>query len=116
MITKLLTAAGIGLIMGVLTHAKRNKTIKKPFNSKRTFNPGFLLDMCYGGVAAVAVVIVADPNGIERLILTSILGGYAGESIIAKLEAANQQQNLDLFKQVMAEENKGIDEKQELKK
>jgi hypothetical protein len=108
MLTKLLLAAGIGSIMGLMTHAKRNKTIKKPRNSKRTFYPGFILDMGYGAVAALAVVIVADPNGIERLILTSILGGYAGDSVIAKLEAANQQHNLELLKKVMAEENSDL--------
>ncbi|MDE3841064.1 hypothetical protein C0966_17525 (plasmid) [Bacillus methanolicus] len=105
MLTKLIVAIGIGAFMGLLTHGKRNKTIRKPRNTKRTFYPGFLLDMAFGAMAALAVVIVADPTGMERVILTAILGGYAGEGAIAKLESSNQRNNLDLLKQVMTTEN-----------
>ncbi len=104
MLTNLFLALGIGSFMGLLSHVKRNKTIKKPRNTKRTFDPGFLTDVAYGAVAAIAVVIVADPNGLERIILTSILGGYAGEGAIARLEANNQLKNAEAFKQVQAEE------------
>ena len=108
MLTKILIAAGIGSMMGVLSHAKRNNTIKKPRNTKRTFYPGFLTDMAYGALAAVAVVIVADPNGLERVILTSILGGYAGEGTIAKLEASNQQANIDSVKSNLEKLNESL--------
>jgi Protein of unknown function (DUF4257) len=98
MLTKILIGAGVGSVMAVLTHAMRHNTIKKPRNTKRTFFPGFLTDMAYGGLTAVAVVIVADPNGMEKIIVTSILGSYAGEGAIAKLEASNQQANIDSVK------------------
>lgn len=104
MLTKFALAMGIGAVMGLLTHIKRNKTIKKPRNTKRTYDPGFLTDVMYGAVAALAVVIVADPNGIERVILTAILGGYAGESAIARLEANNQVKNVEALKQVQADQ------------
>ncbi|MEH6989514.1 DUF4257 domain-containing protein [Cytobacillus firmus] len=53
MLTKILIAAGIGSVMGVLSHDKRNNTIKKPRNTKRTFYPGFLTDMAYGALGGV---------------------------------------------------------------
>ncbi|KZE67972.1 hypothetical protein AWM68_17520 [Fictibacillus phosphorivorans] len=96
MLTNLIIATMVGGFMGVLTHIKRNKTIKKPRNTKRTFDPGFLYDFAFGAVAALAVVIVADPNGLERVILTAILGGYAGEGAIAKLEASTNNSKNEL--------------------
>lgn len=105
MLTKLALSMSIGAVMGLLTHIKRNKTIKKPRNTKRTYDPGFLTDVAFGSVAALAVVIVSDPNGIERVILTAILGGYAGENAIARLEANNQVKNVEALKQVQAEQN-----------
>jgi hypothetical protein len=47
-------AVEIGIVMGLLNHIKRNKTIRKPRNTKRTFDPGFLTDVAYGAIAAVA--------------------------------------------------------------
>lgn len=78
----------IGSFMGLITHAKRNGKIVKPHNKKRVFEYGFLLDMIFGGVAALAFVTLTQPTGLERLILTSVLAGYGGEVIVAKLEAA----------------------------
>lgn len=98
MVTNLVITVLIGGFMGLLTHAKRNKTIIKPRSTKRTFNPGFLTDVAFGVVAAIAVVIVADPSGLERVILTAILGGYAGEGVIAKMYANNMSANQELLK------------------
>lgn len=104
MLTNFALAMGIGAVMGLLTHITKNKTIKKPRNTKYAFYPGFLTDCLYGAVAALAVVIVADPNGIERVILTSILAGYAGETAIAKLESQRQSENAQAVKQVESKE------------
>ncbi|MDQ0273373.1 DUF4257 domain-containing protein [Cytobacillus purgationiresistens] len=98
MLLDLITSATIGSLMGLLAHAKRNKTIKKPRNTKRTFDPGYLTDMGYGTVAAVATVIVADPSSMERLILTSLLAGFFADGAMAKLEATNLLNNNEQFK------------------
>lgn len=99
----------IGSFMGLLTHAKRNGKIIKPHNKKRVFEYGFLLDLILGGVAAIAIVTLTEPATIEKLIFTSVLAGYSGEMIIAKLEAAKVNEILNQhFLQIESELNAEI--------
>ncbi|HWO76698.1 MAG TPA: DUF4257 domain-containing protein [Bacillus sp. (in: firmicutes)] len=96
----------IGSLMGLLTHAKRNGKIIKPYNKKRVFEYGFLLDLVFGGVAAIAIVTLTDPTTVEQLIFTSVLAGYGGDTLIAKLEEAKLSDVLNqLFFQVEIELN-----------
>jgi hypothetical protein len=114
MLTNIIVAMLIGGFMGLLTHVTRNNTIKKPKNLKNEFKPGFLKDMAFGSTAAVAAILLTEPSGMGRIIVTSIAAGYAGEGFIAKLELNNYQHNLkndnDIEKQldsdVQSEESK----------
>ncbi|MEY8738362.1 hypothetical protein AB9M62_01580 [Bacillales bacterium AN1005] len=42
--------------------------------------------MGFGAVGAVVAILFADPNGMERIFLTAILGGYAGGNAINMVE------------------------------
>lgn len=94
---EILIAFLIGCFVGLLTHARKYRTIKKPKNHKNSFYPGFLIDLAFGGIAAVVAIIVAKPSGIERIILTAIISGYMGEGYIAKMDLAkaNKIKELD---------------------
>lgn len=95
--------------MGLLTHAKRNGKIIKPHNKKRVFEYGFLLDLIFGGVAAVVIVVLTEPTTLDKLIFTSVLAGYSGELIIAKLEAAKTNQIMNYhFLQIENELNSDL--------
>lgn len=109
LLTKIIIAGCIGGFMGVLTHAKRNKTIKKPKNYKNTFFPGFLIDVAFGAVGAIVAILFADPNGMERVILTAILGGYAGENAITMVEQENKTRNTQEVSKVDSRENKVLE-------
>ncbi|MET3695939.1 uncharacterized protein DUF4257 [Bacillus oleivorans] len=99
----------IGSFMGLLTHAKRNGKIIKPYNKKRVFEYGFLLDCLFGGVAAIAIVTLTEPATLDQLIFTSVLAGYGGDTLIAKVEAAKLSEILNqLFFQVEIELNAEI--------
>lgn len=114
MLVKFLLTITIGIFMGLLTHMKRNKHIKKPKINKTSWNPGFLLDCAFGSIAAVVGVIVAAPVELERLILIAILAGYAGEGLIRKMSDANFEGNelenmnikADLTKEIKEPEDK----------
>ncbi|MCM3216816.1 DUF4257 domain-containing protein [Niallia taxi] len=106
MLESLVIAGCIGGFMGLLTHAKRNNTIKKPRNHKTTFNPGVLLDIGFGAVGAI--VAIADPNGMERIFLTAILGGYAGENAINMVEKDKTLKNNEVVNAFVLEENEEL--------
>ncbi|WP_282156328.1 DUF4257 domain-containing protein [Cytobacillus gottheilii] len=100
MVTNLVTAAIIGGFMGLINHARRNKTILKPRNNKRTFFPGYLLDVSISATAAVAAVAFSDPTDTMKLIAIAITGGFAGEGFLANLAVENQQKNSQALKDV----------------
>ncbi|CAI9395541.1 membrane protein [Niallia circulans] len=108
MLNKIILAGCIGFGMGVLTHAKRYGTIKKPRNNKLTFYPGFLLDGCFGAVGAIVTILFSDPNGTERVILTSILGGYVGENAIIKVEESLQSKKESRIEEINRKINQDL--------
>ncbi|WP_269919622.1 DUF4257 domain-containing protein [Caldifermentibacillus hisashii] len=76
----------IGMLLGVLAHANKNKgLIKKPRKNKDSWNPGFLLDMLWGGVGAILMVLLAGPSDKERVYILAIIGGYLGQSIVDRI-------------------------------
>ncbi|MFT9494371.1 MULTISPECIES: DUF4257 domain-containing protein [Bacillota] len=105
MVTNLVTAVLIGGFMGLINHARRNKTILKPRNTKRTFFPGFLLDVSISAMAALAAVAFAEPVSTMKLIGIAITGGFAGEGLLANLAVENQQRNSEALKEVASIEN-----------
>lgn len=108
LLENLVIAGCIGGFMGLLTHAKRNNTIKKPRNHKTTFNPGVLLDIGFGAVGAIVAILFADPNGMERIFLTAILGGYAGENAINMVEKDKALKNNQVVNTLVLEENEEL--------
>lgn len=102
MIKTLIIAFSIGFMMGVLTHAKRNKHIKMPRINKASLNPGFLLDALFGAVAALIGVLVIEsvPVGLERIILISILAGYLGEELVKRIAEKNYPENFSHDKEM----------------
>lgn len=105
MLTNILFSIGIGGFMGLINHARRNKTIVKPRNTKRTFNPGFLLDVSISAMAALAAVAFAEPVTVMKVVGIAITGGFAGEGLLANLASGTQQKNSDAVKQVTSKEN-----------
>ena len=114
MLTKIVVAFVIGAFMGVLTHAKRYKTIKKPKNNRTTFYPGVLLDMAFGAVAAVAGVLIADPGNMGRLIIIAIAAGVAGENFVMKLDIDKNQHNLNNAKAIENQLDTELDEPKQI--
>ena len=108
MLTDLGLTILFGTIMGLLSHAKRNKTIKKPRNLKNTFFPGYLTDVGYGIAGALITVLMAEPTEIGRLIILSIIGGHAGETAVLNANASNQQKNQEALKKVNDQENEKL--------
>ena len=108
MLVELCITIMIGILMGLLTHTKRNKHIKKPKINKTSWNPGFLLDCAFGSIAALVGVIVAAPIETERLILIAILAGYAGEGLIRKMSDANLDANERINRKIKADLTKEI--------
>lgn len=74
----------IGMFLGVLAHAnKNNRLIKLPHKNKTTWNPGFLLDMAWGGIGAIVLVLtLANPEEWRKGIVLAIIGGYIGQTIV----------------------------------
>ncbi|RKJ17463.1 DUF4257 domain-containing protein [Butyricicoccus sp. 1XD8-22] len=85
MMITLVTSISIGFFMGILRHSGINGHIKLPKKNKVSWNPGFLKDGLWGGVAALVAVLIASPTAIERVILLSIFAGYLGEALIERI-------------------------------
>ncbi|MEN1970630.1 DUF4257 domain-containing protein [Lentibacillus sp. N15] len=85
MLITLTTSVLIGFFMGILRHSSKYKHIKLPKRNKASWNPGFLKDGLWGGIASLVAVLVASPIEFERIILLSILAGYVGESFIENI-------------------------------
>jgi len=76
----------IGLFMGLLTHADRNNNkIQWPKKLKGSLNMGFVLDMFWGGIGAVVMVLLAGSTDMPRIILMGIIGGAAGQNLVMSL-------------------------------
>lgn len=82
MLYMFLLTFSIGFIMGTLKHIRNNKNLKLPKKNKASWNPGFLQDGVWGGIASLVSFLVASPVEIQRIILLSILSGYLGEAFI----------------------------------
>lgn len=108
MFGQFIIASLIGFIVGILTHAKRNKHIKMPRIKKKSLNPGFLLDSCFGAIASLVGVLVSAPTEMEKIILISILAGYAGEGLIDRLAEKSFSANVTRDKQIKSEMKKEI--------
>lgn len=75
-------------------------------NNKEPFDfTGLSLDIGYGAIGALVFVMASAPSEIERVVLTSILGGYLGENAISRIDATNLTKNTEMLKQIEAEEN-----------
>lgn len=95
----------IGMGMGILVHTKENRgLIKFPYKNKKTWNPGFLKDMLWGGAGAVAMVLMAAPADLPRVYLMAIIGGAAGQRIIMSRVDRVVEDNTDEVKSLLNKE------------
>jgi hypothetical protein len=46
---------------------------------------GFVLDMFWGGIGAVVMVLLAGSTDMPRIILMGIIGGAAGQNLVMSL-------------------------------
>lgn len=91
---KVIVSFFIGCFVGILAHAKDNKRIKKPRNLKNYYDLGVIWDILVSGLAAVVMVLISDPSEMGRVILTSILSGWAGEKILVNLTSKEKLEHL----------------------
>jgi len=99
----------VGAFMGLLTHAKRNKHIKLPKINKRSWNPGFLMDLSFGAIASIAAVLVSSPSSLERSFLLALLAGYMGEKFVEGIANSNYFQNKSKEEEIKEQLNQKID-------
>lgn len=110
MLIKILVSLLFGSIMGIATHAKRNKLIKLPRINKTSLNPGFLLDSFFGAMASLIAVMVASPADIEKVIVIAILAGYTGENFVRKMADRNIEENIKKDQELLSELDNDINE------
>jgi cell division protein FtsW (lipid II flippase) len=78
----------IGMVLGVIMHATQNAgKIIKPRRDDSSWHLGFILDMVWGGIGSILMVLMmlSIPNDFIRAIILSIVGGISGRLIVLSL-------------------------------
>jgi Protein of unknown function (DUF4257) len=86
MLMNMFFALFIGAFVGVAGHIKKNGKLIKPRKTKRFIYLGVFEDVIMGALAAVLVVLSANPDSIIAVTITAIIAGLGGEAILKGLE------------------------------
>lgn len=79
--------------MGILGHVKKKGRLEKPRMTKRFIYLGFIEDIIVGMIAAVLLVLSANPESGVQLVILSIVAGYSGEAVLRSFDFVREQQN-----------------------
>ncbi|MEW9108703.1 DUF4257 domain-containing protein [Cytobacillus gottheilii] len=86
MLLNMLLSFCIGAFVGVAAHIQKNGKLIKPRKTKRFIYLGFFEDVIMGSLAAVLVVLSANPESVIAVIVTAMIAGLGGEAILKGLD------------------------------
>ncbi|AZU61656.1 DUF4257 domain-containing protein [Neobacillus mesonae] len=82
MLSNIIFSLVIGGTVGIIGHVRKHEKLIMPRKTKKFIYLGFLEEMLLGAVAALLLVLYADPNSYVESIMFSIVAGIVGDALV----------------------------------